>query len=180
MNIYKNVNILVTALLSILISGILLFIPQVQAVHIVYTICALVAIAGVALIIQYFITDAYKQINEYGFSQGVLFLILGVCGLIRAKDISTYLIAFFSIFVLLSSVINLQYALDLKRMKNKLWVPQLILALALTICATVALIDPFKSVTTKETFIYYVMLADGVFTLIANLSLRIILKELSQ
>ena len=99
----------------------LLFVPSLQLVYIIYGFLSLVVIAGIIMMIRYFMTNSYKDFNAYGFSEGTLLVILGICGLIKATALESVFYTGIGLVLIFSCVIKLQYTLDLSRMGDKLF-----------------------------------------------------------
>ena len=169
----------VVAIMSVMmmaIAAILLFVPQIQAIHICYMICAVIVILGIYMIVRYFMTDSYRNLNEYGFSLGTLLVVLGICGMIKAQNLAAVFIICIGIILLFSCIIKLQYAMDLKRISDPVWVVLVIVTIALTCCSIAVLLNPFSDASLYHQFTYYVLLVDSMLSLLVILYLMIRLK----
>lgn len=155
------------------IAVLLLFVPSIQILHICYTVCGAALAIGVYLIVRYFLTDAFRDINHYGFSAGVLLVVLGICGMLRAEKIAGVFLPCAGIFLLFSGVVKLQYTLDLRRMRDPAWVALLAVTLILTGCSIAVMLQPFDDADFYYLFARIVMLADGVFGLLTLLYLSL-------
>lgn len=169
--------VMTVAVVYILLGALLLFVPQIQIITLSYLICSLLIITGIVLIVRYFITDAYKNINEYGFSIGVFMVILGMCALVRVEQVADSFIICLGIALLMTSVIKLQNALDLKNLEQKTWIVMLGIALLFVVCSIIVIINPFRQPQTLPDFTYRILMIDGVVSLLSNLYLFIIIKK---
>ncbi len=165
------------AVIYILLASLLLFSPQIQIITLSYFLCSLLVITGIVLIVRYFITDAYKNINEYGFSIGVFTVILGMCALVRVEQVANSFILCMGILLLMTSVIKLQNALDLKNLKERTWVIMLGIAFAFLICSIIIIINPFKLKETLCGFTYRIMIMDGAISLLSNFYLYFMIRK---
>lgn len=165
------------AVIYILLASLLLFVPQIQLITLSYFLCSILVITGIVLIVRYFITDAYKNINEYGFSIGVFTVILGMCALVRVEQVANSFILCIGISLLMTSVIKLQNALDLNNLKEKTWVIMLGIAFAFLICSIIIIINPFAEKATLCNFSYRIMIMDGVITLLSNFYLYFMIRK---
>ncbi|MCR5716276.1 MAG: DUF308 domain-containing protein [Lachnospiraceae bacterium] len=166
-------------IMSLLLAGIgaiLLFVPQITVEYICYTVCGVVIIVGIYMIVHYFMTDAYRNLNAYGFSEGTLLVALGICGLLRISDLVAVFYTVMALVLILCSVVQLQSALDLRRMGDVLWILFLILSAALLICSMVMLINPFEDPAKQMLFCHYLILIGGALGLINMIYLAIRLK----
>ncbi|MEG1742044.1 MAG: DUF308 domain-containing protein [Acetivibrio sp.] len=156
------------ALIYILLGALLLFVPQIQITTFCYLLCAVLVIFGIIAIVRYFLTDAYKNINEYGFSMGVFCVILGMCALVKITQVAESFLLCIGIALLMTSVIKFQNALDLKNLKDKPWFVMLGISFAFMICSVIIIINPFKNPNTVNLFTYRVLILDGFVSLISN------------
>lgn len=169
------------AVIYIILGALLLFVPQIQIKTLCYLLSSILVIFGIVWIVRYFMTDAYKNINEYGFSIGVFTVILGMCALVRVEEVSNSFILFLGIAILMTSVVKLQYALDLKNLKEKTWIIMLVSALIFVICSIIIIIRPFQKKVSLFQFTYWIMIIDGIFSLLSYLFLTVIIhKNLNQ
>ena len=147
-----------------IVAALLLFVPQIKLIYMCYFMCGVTMIAGIYMIVRYFMTDAFRNMNEYGFSIGVLIVVLGVCGIIRAEKLADSFVILLGIALACSGIVKLQYALDLKRMKDNI-ASYIVLAISIfIICvAMLVILQPFegKDWFQAEIARWYVMLIDG-------------------
>lgn len=165
------------AIIHILLGFGLLLVPQISIVEIAYLLSVLCVVIGIILIVKYFLAEAFKNINQYGFSVGVLFVILGMCALVRAKDVSRYFILCMGILVLFTAIILLQNSLDLKALQDKSFSIILVVAIVISICAVIIIINPFSTLEDLEYFTYIILIADGALSLIITFYLSIRIKR---
>ncbi|MBQ3792970.1 MAG: hypothetical protein II798_01575 [Lachnospiraceae bacterium] len=151
----------------------LLFVPSLQLVYIIYGFLSLVVIAGIIMMIRYFMTNSYKDFNAYGFSEGTLLVILGICGLIKATALESVFYTGIGLVLIFSCVIKLQYTLDLSRMGDKLFYLLLVLVLVLTGCGIAVLLNPFTDPAKYTSFVHLLLLIDGAFSLLFMLYLAL-------
>lgn len=151
----------------------LLFIPNLQLVYIIYGFLSLVVIAGIIMMIRYFMTNSYKDFNAYGFSEGTLLVILGICGLVKATALESVFYTGIGLVLIFSCVIKLQYTLDLSRMGDKLFYLLLVLVLVLTGCGIAVLLNPFTDPAKYTSFVHLLLLIDGAFSLLFMLYLAL-------
>ena len=171
--LFSTIVVSVMAAIFIVVSVLILFVPQVGVKDICYFICGLVVVLGIYMIVRYFMTSGYERLNEYGFSEGVLFVLLGICGLVSADRIALSFLTALGILLLLSGVIKLQYALDLKCMEDRAWIGFFLVTILLLGCSVSVILNPFQDVKFYQNYTAYVMLADGVAEIVNILYLNI-------
>ena len=139
-----NLLVILTAVVFAAIAAVVLFVPglELKPEYLGYLIGAALVIVGIVFIVRYFVTDAYKNMNAYGFSAGTLLVILGICALLRADAIGIVFDLVLGIAVLLMGIIILQHSLDLKRMSDFMWVVALISSLLAVACGVIMILKP--------------------------------------
>jgi len=118
------------------------------------------------MIIRYFIRGSYRMMNDYGFTEGLLLVILGVLGLVRAQQLAGVFFVIAGLLLLLCCIVKLQYALDLRSIGARIWSVVLVITLLLTAAAIVGILNPFSSEDTYQKFTYILLLVDGIFGII--------------
>lgn len=166
-----NLVVIMMAVIFIALSVLMLFMPEldIKPEFFIYVVGGVVIIVGIVLIVRYFITDAYKNMNEYGFSAGTLCVIIGICILLRAVVIAGVIDLILGTSVLLMGVIMLQHSLDLKRMGDAVWGLVIVLA-ALSIISGVSLmLKPAPEKIEYSSFIWWIVLVVSAIGLIVNI-----------
>lgn len=161
----------------ILLGALLIFIPEVKPIHLVYVIDVIIMALGIVLIVQYFMRESFKNLQNYGFSFGAMFLLLGAAGLVKAETVSAFFLTILGAVLMLSAVLKLQNALDLKLLKDRFWFVFLLIAVLFAILALVVLLNPFGNQEGLEAFTQFVIFFDGIAGLIGTIYLSAILKK---
>ena len=167
-NLFSTVVVSTIAAVFIAVAVLVLFVPRVEVKDICYFICGFVVVLGIYMIVRYFMTGWYERLNEYGFSEGVLFVLLGICGLVSAERIAASFLTALGLLLLLSGVIKLQYALDLKCMGDKAWTGFFVVTLILLGCSVSVILKPFEDMGFYQNYTAYILLVDGIVE-IANI-----------
>lgn len=164
------------SIIYILFGLAMLFVPQFKEVYIIYIAGVILVIYGIILIVKYFMTGSYRDIGKYGFSIGVLSMLIGICMFVRSEQISVYFSLFLGACVLLTSVIKLQNAVDLKSIGNPAWFVFLIIAIVFLAASIAIVLDPMGKVSAHAEYIYYVLTADGAVNIISTAFLAIAIR----
>lgn len=165
-NLFSTVIVSIMAAIFIIVSVLILFVPQIEVRDICYAVCGFVVGLGIYMIVRYFMNSGYERPNEYGFSEGVLFVLLGICGLVRVDRITLSFLTVLGIMLLLSGVIKLQYALDLKCMEDSAWVGFFAVTIVLLGCSVSVILKPFQDMKFYQNYTAYVLLIDGVVEIV--------------
>jgi len=166
-----NLVVILTALVFIALSSVVLFVPEAgfKPAYLCYVVGASVIIVGMIQIVRYFVNDAYRNMNEYGFSIGTLLVILGICILLRADVISGVIDLVLGVAVLLMGIVMLQHSLDLKRMSDAVWGLVIVIAALVTACGVVLILKPSPLQISYDTLIWWMVLIASALGLIVNI-----------
>lgn len=175
-SVFNTGYVIAAECIFLFIGAVLLYVPQIQIIHICYGLSGVLVFVGIIQIVHYFLAESYRNMNEYGFAVGVLGVILGMCALVRVQAIAGSFLLVLGIFLLLTAIIKLQYAMDLKSMKDPVWIAAIILAALLIAGAVCVIINPFNDPELHKLVTYYLLLVDGVVGIISNIYLFIRVK----
>ena len=109
------------SLVYLLLGVLLIVIPDLQMEYVCYGISVVLVIIGIILIVKYFLEESYKNLNQYGFSIGVFLVIIGVCTLVKNQEMAKSFQLYIGVCILLTAIIKLQNAMDLKALKDRTW-----------------------------------------------------------
>lgn len=167
---------IVASLLCVGIGALLLFVPEVNVLYMCYCFCAALIVVGITLTVSYFVSAAYKKLNDYRFAIGILLIILGCIELLRAEILAEELMFIIGLVTLILAVIIMQSAVQMRILESKAWIAQLIFTIISMIGAVFVLVD-FKPVTGRiNGFAYGVMALTGVLCLLSLIIEAIVLK----
>ena len=172
----RTVFTLLLPIIYIVLGVLLLFIKGINTEIFAELLGALLIVIGAGLIIYYFLSHAYLDMSAYGFSIGVLAVILGVCILIKSEAVGNSLSVFLNICIMLTAIIKLQNAIQLKFMKSVMWIPVLCVSLAFLTCTILITAYPFEDAV-RDKFTYIVLLCDGVVSFANAILLRIVMSK---
>ncbi len=130
--------------------------------------CGLV-ILGVFRVVQYLRNNSHMNPQNYDFSIGVLMVILGVLLLVQNQAVSKWLPHLLAVCVVITSVMKMQNALALQRMKDENWTLFFLMAVVTLILSCVILFWKKKFVSENgeiNLYVPIVLLVDGLFDLI--------------
>ena len=161
-----------------LVIGLLLLFTSIDTKIFAILIGAMLIIIGAAWTIRYFAEKQYMNLSSYGFSIGVLAILLGVCTIIKADFIATSLVIFLDICIMLTAIIQLQNAIQLKCLKSVLWIPVLCVAGIFIVCSVLIALVPFEEQVLK-TFTYITLAADGLVGFIIAFGMNRLRKKLA-
>lgn len=165
------------SLVYILLGGLLCAIPSLKMEYICYGISVTLIVLGIILIVKYFVTESYQNLNRYGFSIGVFMVIIGVCTLIKNPQMTESFQLYIGVCILLTAIIKLQNAMDLKALKDRVWGVIFFVAVVIMTAAIVIIINPFRNRNYELVLTYFSLLFDGVISLFSYNYLAFRLKK---
>lgn len=153
------------SLVYLLLGALLIIIPELQMEYVCYGISIVLVILGIIFIVKYFLTESYKNLNQYGFSIGVFLVIIGICTLVRNEQMARSFQLYIGVCILLTAIIKLQNAMDLKALKDRAWSVICIVSVVIMACAIIIIINPFSDRNYEIALTYFSLLFDGVISL---------------
>lgn len=120
MRVAKTGYIAVSILLAVL--GIVLIAWPTFSVNALGVICGILLILfGGVKLVGYFSKDLYRLAFQYDMPFGILLIILGIIMLIHSGNLASFICVVFGLSVLISSLFNIQTALDAKKFGINQW-----------------------------------------------------------
>lgn len=153
------------SLVYLLLGVLLIIIPKLQLEYVCYGISVVLVILGIIFIVKYFLTESYKNLNQYGFSIGVFLVIIGVCTLVKNEQMAKSFQLYIGICILLTAIIKLQNAMDLKALGDRVWSVICVVSVAIMACAIIIIINPFSDRNYEVALTYFSLLFDGITSL---------------
>ena len=119
------IQVLLSAIAGVL-GYLLLFRPDIQVVTVCKVLCFALIVVGLISILSFFLSEDYKRIDRFGFTAGVLLILLGCIGLIRMNDLTTSFELFAGVMALILGVLTLQGTVQMKALNYSVWILNLI------------------------------------------------------
>lgn len=130
------------------------------------TILGIVAIVfGIIRLINYFVGDKFEALMRYDMVIGIFLVGLGLFVLIFPGVVISFLPVVFGLFLILSSLVKLQNAVDLKRLDYDRWWLILILAAVSIVLGVILICNPFGVIHLLLTFVGVFFVVDGATSL---------------
>lgn len=164
MNIFKELKrgYFIGAILYILLGVVLLFFPQTTLLTICYAFACILGIVGIGYIATYIRSDTLKTYQRNDFVIGLTYLVLAVFVAMKTEIIISLLPILLGLAIIISSIVKLQHALDLMRVKFTGWWCVLLIAISSTIFGLYLVIHPFTAATTMVRVIGIAAIWNGI------------------
>lgn len=157
-----TIFLMILSVLCAVVSGILLFMPEVPSTTLCSILSAALIVWGIAQISRFFVMEAYHQLHDYSFSSGALLVILGCVALVRVNDVAAHLEVVLQLAVLCLGVVLVQNTIQLRSTNSQLWSVEGILALGVLACAVLSLTAPAFLQQRLALFTHWSLLVAGV------------------
>ena len=152
---------IILSLISIGVGALLLFVPGTKTLQLCYIFCGGLAAAGVVLIARFFITKAFNRLHDYSFSMGILFLILGICGLLRIDVIDSHFQLTCGFLLLVLGVMILQGMVQLNVVDNLMWILLMLFTTAALVASVILILDIQAVIGLVPGLLYWLLLCVG-------------------
>ena len=169
-----------SAVASMILGAALLVWPETSMQTFCYTLGAVSVIFGLVKIIMYFTRDRMESLMEPDLVVGISVLAFGAFVLLKSQFVLSVLPFFTGVFLLIGGVVQLQGALDLKRLGFGAWWLILLIALAMFVLGGVLVANPFEAARVVVILIGTGLLADGLANLFNLLMITHLFKKAKQ
>lgn len=163
---------LITSILLLVLGGLLIFESEATIISISYILGGSIIALGI-LAITRFIRDSKTGNNsELDILYGIVTTILGVIVISHPKALASIVPFVLGICIVVSSSTKLQYAFELKRDQNELWVMTMIVALLSTLCGVVLIFNPFKGATMFTQIVGAFIIVYAILDIVSTLTIK--------
>ena len=160
-----------SALLLVAAGVILVIWPEMTLTTICMVIGGIVSAVGVFYIIAYFVRDRLKSILGMDLVLGLLITAVGILILTHTKTVISMIPVIFGVVLLISSLVKVQTAFDMKRLHVKRRCITLLFDLMTIILAVVLIRNPFEAMATLMVYVGICFIVDGILTLFSMIAL---------
>lgn len=134
---------MITSIFLFVLGGLLLFKSEGTIVTISYVIGGILISLGVVAIIRYILNGKGKS-SELDILYGIVTIILGTIIISNPKALASIIPIVLGICIVISSSTKLQYAFELKRDNNSLWIMTMVVSIVSTLCGIILIFNPFQ------------------------------------
>lgn len=150
-NVYNRMIIysLITAILSILVGLVLIFLPAVSNKVVGIIIGVVILIFGINSVYKYFHRDGAK-IYSLNIVFGVLYSILGVVIILYPYSVMEFVTVCLGLFIIINGATKVNYGLWLKRGSEDSWLVTLVTGIFLVVLGIMVVFNPFSAFTLTQ------------------------------
>lgn len=175
-NVYNKMIIysLITAILSIIVGLVLVFLPAVSNKVVGIIIGVIFLIFGINAIYKYFHRDGAK-LYSLNIVFGVLYSILGVVIILYPYSVMSFVTVCLGLFVIINGATKINYGIWLKRGSEDSWLVTLVTGIFLVVLGIMLVFNPFSALTLTQISGAFLMIVG-----ILNVSDTILFKKRSK
>ena len=162
-----NKSMLIVNLALIVLGVLFIIFPENSVKIICYASGAILCLLGAYKLVQYF-KDGIKDITSFGLAGGIGLVSVGLLLFFKPNFISDVLTILFGIILIISGIIKLQQAINVKNSKGKAWWTVLCVAVIALVSGLFALFFPFATRKVLFIFIGISLIVDGLLGIISN------------
>lgn len=138
------ISSIVSSLLFLLL-GVFLFVkPGLANEMIGYVLGTLIMIAGVNSLVKFFVNKSALRFFDFELVLGILSILLGAMIVFNPLALTSILTVGLGLWMIISSTIKIQYALELKRYQEESWLLTLIIAILIMVLGLLVIFNPFS------------------------------------
>lgn len=165
-------HIIAQAVVSIALGGLLVAWPQSTTIALVYILAAYLALIGVISLVSYFRSRGKTSYVDGDLITGLLTVIFALIIFIFPKQVASIFTLLLGIVVLLSGVVNMVRAMELKKFGSPQWLLVLLLNVLVVIGGILIIINPFGSAITLMIIAGVFLITRGIVDIVTYLIFR--------
>ncbi len=146
-----TINSLLISVLLIIFSIFLMVKPTESITFIVIMFSGVVAIDGIFHIISYFSVPKELKFFNFELIEGISQLILGILTMLKPEWVSAFFPMFIGMWIIFSSIVKFQFALNIKQTGNVNWIIILTFSIITFLLGLLMVINPIGSIITITT-----------------------------
>ncbi len=137
-----KLNHVFEALIMITIGFVLIFWPKASLVIMARALAILLFLAGVVMVVSYFVRKEKTFIHSSGFLIGIIIVGVGTWIFFNPNDFTDLIPKIFGLFILVTGMVNLSQTFSLVSYKYPLWWLSLVLAIITIGMGVFLIVDP--------------------------------------
>lgn len=171
LNRFFRSSMIISFLLFIL-GCLLIYQSEVTVITISYIIGSILIALGVVGLIRYVKNIKLSKSSELDIVYGIISIILGALIISHPKALASVIPIVLGICIVVSSSTKLQYAFELKKDNNSLWLMTLIVAVVSATCGVVLIFNPFKGAKMLAQIIGVFIIVYSVLDIFSTITIK--------
>lgn len=164
-------NIIVQAILSIALGAFLTLMPETTVLTIVYLLAAYLAVSGAASLISYFRGKNKSHHVPSVLITGVCFVVIALIVFAIPQVVAGFFSLILGLLLVVSGIVNAVRSLELRGYPGSIWIPTLIVSVAVSIGGIVIIVNPFATTVTFVLVLGILLIVKGIIDLVIEMSM---------
>ena len=175
---YLTIGSIIVDVLIIILGIFFMTNPTVGPASTLMLIGILLLVSGVASIIKYIINP--NKIIKFELAYGLLSIILGALAIFKPFTIEMLIVVLVGIWLIVSSILKLVIALELRKIKENTWIFDLTVSILVIIIGIMIIVNPFKSSMVLSVYIGVMMTIYAAMDIVEQFFIRKRAKSIMQ
>lgn len=167
---------LLTALVAIAFGIILVLYPNATFVIVSRILGATLIIMSIIKIIDYVVQKGNEDFFNNGLILGLMGMLIGVVIIIKQDLLQSIINTIIGFYIIYASLRRFSFAIRLKSLQSKAWIPMLVLAIAILICGICIIFIPDLIIKT----IGFIIIAYAIMDIIESITLILNVNKLQK
>jgi len=163
-----NSPTVISSIILIALGLILVIMPNIASTLVFVSIGVMLVAIGIINIIRYFSMEQKQQITSYALAIGIISCAGGVLIMILRPLLLAMLPFLCGGIVAIGGILQLQKALQFKRMNVRAWYIDMIFAGILLTLGTIILLNPFKTAMVLMRLIGVALMVEGIMSILSG------------
>ena len=172
----ENWQLLVLSIFYIILAFLSFQITAEQFHNFFFVAGIVVAVFGLLMICAYFLKKDYLKPNEFSFSYGILYILVGICVACKPGFIVANYPIVISVLMVWDSALRMQYAMNLLRLQKSNWLLILLMALSPMIVGMVLILVPLEEPLYMNIF-RILLIVDAIANFITIISYKLSIRK---
>ena len=135
----------VTSSIILFILGLLLFLKPDTVIHVVALILGIfIIVVGIFALLKYFLAEQKNGMIRFNIIYGGVCIVSGLILALTPSAIASILPIVLGIWMIISSLLKIQYALNMKEAGSTSWIPTFTLAMITLVVGILLVINPWR------------------------------------
>lgn len=158
--------------ITLIALGVLLIVQsEATIITISYVIGAILIALGVIAILNFFRKSKVAK-SELDIIYGIVCIILGIVVIKHPEAIASIIPFVIGTIIIVNSATKLQYSIELKKEKNKLWMSTMALSIIMAVCGIVLIFNPFEGAILLTRIVGIFIVVYAVLDIISSIVIK--------
>ena len=165
-----NSPAVISSIILIALGLLLVIMPNIASTLVFVSIGIMLVAIGIINIIRYFTMDQKQQITSYALAIGIISCACGILIMVLRTLLLAMLPFLCGGIVIIGGILQLQKALQFKKMNVRLWYIDMIFAGVLLTLGVIILLNPFKTAMVLMRLVGAALMIEGIMGILSGIT----------